>query len=662
MTALRARNMSKYYNEFAACVTLRKFRPQRRMALRAFVLAVLVSRAAYAAPGCAGGCAGGTCFEPLGRCDCPAAFAGPSCATPSTPACLLGSLHTGCMTVSSCACLTECETRGWPSNEVGVCVNASSLDQLLHSPLLVYGSHRLVEAGMAGIQESPRADAWSAVPGGVAAPADCPAGCSDHGLCLRQGEGSEPRCSCFLGWQGHDCNLQRILADTGCAGGCSGERGECLEGWCRCRAGFYGADCALEGAERERLYWERPAADVAAVLRPRVYVYTLPPQFNAWFEHTTPERNLGLQLHERLLSSRYRTADPEEADFFYVPVAPMGLPSGLGQQSHYLAVEAARWVAETHPFWARRNGSDHLFAFGWDFGGCPVGGHPVLRNSIHISHFGLTERDRAYHCDCPLCSPSFTPGKDFVVPDTFELPYKQQGLRLDPSRRRNTLVFFAGYATGPDRKALFTANLTGAGVRIIHGRTANLAAEMADSTFCLSAPGAGFGSRAVIGIAFGCLPVAFADNVAEPWEGVVDWDAFGVRVARSELPGLVERLRGFTASELAAKRRALACVARHFWWSSIHGALDGEDGSGDAFETLMYGLRRRLAGADAAGAAAEAVHAWPLLGCGAGLRGAPERPLKKLCGWREVGCGARGGDGQLPVGGAACAGMADRPC
>ena len=73
-------------------------------------------------------------------------------------------------------------------------------------------------------------------------------------------------------------------------------------------------------------------------LRPRIYVYDLPPQFNVRllqyrggkrvcthrqaFPEMFVDSDYGAEtaLHEALLGSPYRTHDPETADFFFVPV------------------------------------------------------------------------------------------------------------------------------------------------------------------------------------------------------------------------------------------------------------------------------------------------------------------------------------------------------
>ena len=64
----------------------------------------------------------------------------------------------------------------------------------------------------------------------------------------------------------------------------------------------------------------------------RIYVYDLPPRFNihlaAHFKFSSSGRwddswlyGLDILIHRWLLHSPYRTLDPTEADFFFVPVS-----------------------------------------------------------------------------------------------------------------------------------------------------------------------------------------------------------------------------------------------------------------------------------------------------------------------------------------------------
>ena len=348
-------------------------------------LALLACAAARTASqaGCAAGChLHGTCHAPLGRCDCPRYFAGADCSRRATPSCMVDAasgLDTGCRLVSTCACVLECEAAGFRPLEQGECYNYSaaepSFDAMLRAPLLEFGT---LDRAATGVQNSDvefRRGAWAAVDvqrnGWRLLPlSDCRDSCNHAGYCRRSARlGGIPECICLEDRNG----LQGACeADAGftlhCLGNCSG-RGRCLRGFCHCEQGAYGADCSLTGDAAEQLFWHAdgsalPAED--AVLRPRVYVYTLPPRLNTWYgiSQVSPSRDFGTLLHERLLSSRYRTANPEEADFFFVPVSPMG------QVNHYTSVRAAEWVAAQYPYWARKHGADHIYAFPWDYGAC----------------------------------------------------------------------------------------------------------------------------------------------------------------------------------------------------------------------------------------------------------------------------------------------------
>lgn len=53
-----------------------------------------------------------------------------------------------------------------------------------------------------------------------------------------------------------------------------------------------------------------------------MYVYDLPAYFNTWQSLHSPGMDWpeSVRFLERLLGSAHRTADPEEADFFYLPL------------------------------------------------------------------------------------------------------------------------------------------------------------------------------------------------------------------------------------------------------------------------------------------------------------------------------------------------------
>ena len=255
----------------------------------------------------------------------------------------------------------------------------------------------------------------------------------DRGFC-NSGPGEEPErtCPCPPDRGGNKCS--EVAQRQVCPNLCSG-RGVCRRGQCHCSAGAYGVDCSLEvspdgfirlnsAAYAPRMGGAGAGSGEATGMsagrrRPLVYVYELPPLFNAFL---LSQRTLGsgtpyeigpdmkvymsewyyaseYMLHEWLLSSEYRTADPAEADFFYVPVY-----SGLyNHEANFLAQEKIfernRGVATTqmlvalqghlaaeYPHWNRHHGADHIWNLAWDEGACSAPRH--IRNSTLLDHLG----------------------------------------------------------------------------------------------------------------------------------------------------------------------------------------------------------------------------------------------------------------------------------
>lgn len=130
------------------------------------------------------------------------------------------------------------------------------------------------------------------------------------------------------------------------------------------------------------------------------------------------DRNTGVLLWRRLLVSPHRTMDPAEADFFFVPVFPLGSAVPV-----HVAMLALDYVATVYPFWANTSGYNHLVVAGYDFGWCPVAGAKYFGRILQLSHFGLEDARRSAfgYCSEPGSGPTFRPGIDLVLPDAMEM-------------------------------------------------------------------------------------------------------------------------------------------------------------------------------------------------------------------------------------------------
>jgi hypothetical protein len=62
------------------------------------------------------------------------------------------------------------------------------------------------------------------------------------------------------------------------------------------------------------------------------------------------------------------------------------------------------------------------------------------------------------------------------------------------------------------------------------------ASQIRSAKFCLSAFGHGWGIRTNIYMAHGCVPVIIQDHVFQPYEDVLPYERFTVRLRKSQLP------------------------------------------------------------------------------------------------------------------------------
>ncbi|GBF90972.1 exostosin-like glycosyltransferase [Raphidocelis subcapitata] len=383
-------------------------------------------------------------------------------------------------------------------------------------------------------------------------------------------------------------------------------------------------------------------------LRPLIYVYDVPAPYVSrmlsyrlikdacswrFFDHDGDNKTktspypYGAEplLIELLLGSPHRTLDPEEADFFFVPLLttcwfhpiagwadhPWWYVDTWSRVKHAVTFthELLAWVKTAHPYWNRTGGADHIWHFAHDEGACWAP-REVYDKSIILTHWGRLDRDHTSGTsytpdnysmevtDDPLQlegfthllrgHPCYTPGKDLAIP-LFRGPdrYKSSPYLGAPQPDRDILLFHRGrmglndlpqYSRGVRQRIARAAkdgnwsgryNIHVGGYDEIEGDYGQL---LARSVFCLVAAGDGWSARFDDAMLHGCIPVIVIDRVVGPWGHQLRWSAFSVRVAEADAERLPELLTAIPPDRVRRMQRAMAAVWRRFVWLS-HPAL-----------------------------------------------------------------------------------------
>ncbi|PNH11304.1 putative glucuronosyltransferase [Tetrabaena socialis] len=467
------------------------------------------------------------------------------------------------------------------------------------------------------------------------------------------------RCGCAWDGNAWPCDGS-IRFESVCANQCSGH-GECHMGFCRCHANWYGQDCSRKraGTDMEPGFldegpnnrsWLNPAVRMppaalptpATPTRPRplIFVYDMPPEYNSRFlqyrfggdncvwrrfnEHNdsfaiSSIYGIEMHMHEMMLQSDHRTFDPEEADFFYVPMyytcylwPIMGwadfpwwhAPTGhRPMHVHNMISEMHEWLSTKHPWWNRRGGRDHIWLTPHDEGACYMPTH-VYNKSIILTHWGRMDADHtsgtAYGSDDYSIAaeptfvaagwkgmdwqekraghPCYDPKKDLVIPD-FKIPAHFRGSPLmgSPPLERDILLYFRGEC--PSRSAIgphalgarqsYAHKLDWVAKHKIYIGTSDTipgpySEHLSRSKFCLVAPGDGFSPRLEDSILHGCVPMIVMDDVHAVFEGILDYASFSVRVRQAELQQVPEILGAISPDRLLMFQRNLARVWHRF--------------------------------------------------------------------------------------------------
>ncbi|KAL1511199.1 hypothetical protein AB1Y20_006014 [Prymnesium parvum] len=467
----------------------------------------------------------------------------------------------------------------------------------------------------------------------------CPLACSFRGTCLlpsseRSAEakeryplasvasGGNAVCICHEGYSGAGCETED---PSFCFNNCSG-KGRCVGRFCLCDRTWQGVDCSLSYPTGHPTL---PAlSDGGAAIRRKyapTYIYPLPTDFSleAVYQRDMLRRGqyyANLVYLEQLLARKDAVvADPNEAALFFVPVMAMQMAGNLWHPYEFLK-ETVELLRHNYPYWNRSAGTDHIFFLTTDRGGCwkPW----ALQHSLIVSYlgfpaseayFGFEERLRwprrgpqtrnnAYsvrkgaeslELDC------YVPSKDVVVPVDALLGSAEEKKLPPPGKpfvcntARSTLMFMGGamsnmgrieYSQGV-RQAIkqFHSNEKGF---VLGGKfTLDM---LRDSRFCLCPSGWGWGWRLSLAVVTQCVPVIIQPNVSQPFEDLIPYKDFSVRLDKDQIPKLPQILKSVTDESVCKMQQALAKYWRAFLWQQPFGAQHPS-----AYDLMQIQLCRR---------------------------------------------------------------------
>ena len=459
-------------------------------------------------------------------------------------------------------------------------------------------------------------------------------------------------CLCNKGFFGNACEQPDPSV---CYNNCSGE-GVCIRGFCSCTMGFFGVDCSIDlDAASDALRRSDPIAELdmptgdpelegllanstagltmanpravevptgtkQELHKPRVYVYELPPWLAQSYELEFTGRehanyNAFNVLFPTLLADKaVRTLDPWEANLFYIPAFTYSVTSNLGWPHDHVR-RVLRFIRAQYPaLWARRGGRDHLVWAPGDRGICPL--PPDMEQLIWLVHYGaehtypngaaLQLKPDVNPFNSSQTGSCFKPNRGIVVAGQFrrnDLPgeaRKTYGPDAMPQPLRTTLLLFAGdvrptfpsYSQGV-RQWLAARYDNGTVPDVIFVRNLrDMVQSMRESKFCLSPSGYGWGSRLYSAMVAGCVPVIIQDGVHQPYDDVIPYHKFSLRVPQAELENLEARLRAITPAQLRMLQHGVQRYHAAFLWrdSNTPELLS----SRDAYYWFVKSLHRRL--------------------------------------------------------------------
>ncbi|KAF5772679.1 putative xylogalacturonan beta-1,3-xylosyltransferase [Helianthus annuus] len=341
----------------------------------------------------------------------------------------------------------------------------------------------------------------------------------------------------------------------------------------------------------------------------KVYVYELPSRYNSdWLSNARCRNHLfasEVAVHRALVNSDFRTFDPTDADFFFVPVyvscnfsTVNGFPA-IGHARTLLS-SAVEFISTELPFWNRSNGSDHVFVASHDYGACfhamedraMADGIPeFMKNSIILQTFGVKYPHPCQDVEHIVIPP-------YIPPESVKSTLSKSPI----DGQRDIFVFFRGKMEVHPKnvsgrfysKRVRTEILRKYGndrrFYLKRHRFAGYQSEIVRSVFCLCPLGwAPWSPRLVESVALGCVPVIIADGIQLPFESTIPWSEISLTVRENDVAKLGSMLDDVATTNLSV-------IQRNLWDHKLRQAVLFHDDmeTGDATWEVLVSLSKKL--------------------------------------------------------------------
>jgi len=364
----------------------------------------------------------------------------------------------------------------------------------------------------------------------------------------------------------------------------------------------------------------------------KIYIYDIPTDLllnelrSDWDDiyqicRNDPGYSIEFEFYRLLLKSPYRTLDPELANVFFIPhytvcrfhtcvYQPAGNP-GLdacfpGAREYLLRI----WHhILKQPYFARNGGADHVIAMGHElivrwffpphalhesvFHVIVATPHGVIPGTAKWLMTGIDILTYSLHKDICLL-PILHPG---IHPDLYHLKPKK------PLEDRKYLVYHRGSLHLEDDKQIYSLGIRQylyhnlpkrQDIFFVAGMTdaKNYSEELRESRFCLYIGGwVPWSGRIIHVLGAGCVPVILTDGISLPYEDLIDWRSFSIKIRIADVKNLLSILESIPVEVVKKKEENLLKIRQSLLYHNADGTDALENG---AMNYLLQSLLRRI--------------------------------------------------------------------